>query len=276
MNSKAMSLKARIRNYARENHITAQVVLQNYMFERFLARLSISDFRDCFVIKGGILIATIVGLDTRSTMDLDTTIRGLPLIEEKILEAVDAVSRIALDDEVTFETVSIEPIRKDDQYGGFRVKINAIYDTIMTPLSIDVSTGDVITPAAVLYEMRGIFDEKLSIELWGYNIETILAEKMETILSRSIFNTRPRDYYDVYILATTQKYNKQLFEKALAATAEHRNSTESISDRTGILGRITDSVELQTMCDKYRRRFSYASHISYKAIINVMEEMLER
>ena len=200
MSSKAMSMKAKIRNYAKDNRIAAQVVLQNYMFERFMARLSRSEYRDKFVIKGGMLIAAIVGLDTRSTMDLDTTLKGMPLTEEKILDAVNTISIIDLGDDVSFETISIDPIRKDDIYGGYCVKINATCDTIVTPLSIDVSTGDVITPGAVLYEFGGIFDESVQISLWGYNIETVMAEKAETILSRGIFNTRPRDYYDAYIL----------------------------------------------------------------------------
>lgn len=224
MSSKAMSLKARIKNYAKGKHIAAQVVLQNYMFERFLARLSQSEYRDKFVIKGGMLIASIVGLDIRSTMDLDTTLRGLPLTEEKVLEAVENIIRIDLEDEVTFETVSINTIRKDDNYGGFCVRINAIFDTMLIPLSIDVSTGDIITPGAILYEFGGIFDENVQIRLWGYNIETVMAEKTETILSRGVLNTRPRDYYDVYVLGTTQKFDRQVFEDALSATAEHRGS----------------------------------------------------
>ena len=194
MSSKAMSLKGKIKNYAKSKSIAAQVVLQNYMFERFLARLSMSDYREKFVVKGGMLIAAIVGLDTRSTMDLDTTLRNLPLTEEKVMEAVENICKITLGDDVIFEVKSIAPIRKDDRYGGFCVRLDAIYDTIVTPLSIDVSTGDVITPEAVEYEFSGIFDEEIRIKMWGYNIESVMAEKVETILSRGIFNTRPRDF----------------------------------------------------------------------------------
>ena len=274
MSSKAMSLKAKIRNYAKDNRIAAQVVLQNYMFERFLARLSRSEYRDKFVIKGGMLIAAIVGLDTRSTMDLDTTLKGLPLTEEKILDAINTISIIDLGDDVSFETISIDPIRKDDIYGGYCVRINAIYDTIVTPLSIDVSTGDVITPGAVLYEFGGIFDESVQISLWGYNIETVIAEKVETILSRGIFNTRPRDYYDAYILSTTQEYDRQMFEEALSATAEHRGSAESIADRAGIIDRISESNDLQNMWKKYQQRFAYAGGIEYADIMKAMRELL--
>ena len=274
MSSKAMSLKAKIRNYAKDNRIAAQVVLQNYMFERFLARLSQSEYRDKFVIKGGMLIAAIVGLDTRSTMDLDTTLKGLPLTKEKILDAVNTISKIDLGDDVSFETISIDPIRKDDIYGGYCVRINAIYDTIVTPLSIDVSTGDVITPGAVLYEFGGIFDESVQICLWGYNIETVMAEKTETILSRGVFNTRPRDYYDAYILSTTQVYDRQLFEEALSATAKHRGSVESITDRAGIIDRISESSDLQNMWKKYQQRFAYADGIEYADIMKALRELM--
>ena len=169
MSSKAMSLKAKIRNYAKDNRIAAQVVLQNYMFERFLARLSRSEYRDKFVIKGGMLIAAIVGLDTRSTMDLDTTLNGLPLTEEKILDAVNTISKIDLGDDMYFEMISIDPIRKDDIYGGYCVRINAIYDTIVTPLSIDVSTGDVITPGLSYMSSAG-FSMRVCRSVFGDTI----------------------------------------------------------------------------------------------------------
>lgn len=275
MSSKAMSLKAKIKNYAKSSNIAAQVVLQNYMFERFLARMSESEYSDKFVIKGGMLIAAIVGLDTRSTMDLDTTLKNLPLTEEKVVEAVTNICSIDLGDDVNFETVSIAPIRKDDKYGGFCVRLNAVYDTIVTPLSIDVSTGDVITPSAVQYEFGGIFDDNVRIKLWGYNIETVMAEKVETALRRGIFNTRPRDYYDIYILGTTQKYDKKLFREALAATAVHRGSTENIADITAILAVMSSSDELQDMWSKYQKKFAYARDITYEQIMKVLEKLMQ-
>ena len=275
MSSKAMSLKAKIKNYAKSSNIAAQVVLQNYMFERFLARMSESEYSEKFVIKGGMLIAAIVGLDTRSTMDLDTTLKNLPLTEEKVVEAVTNICSIDLGDDVNFETVSIAPIRKDDKYGGFCVRLNAVYDTIVTPLSIDVSTGDVITPSAVQYEFGGIFDDNVRIKLWGYNIETVMAEKVETALRRGIFNTRPRDYYDIYILVNTQKYDKKLFREALAATAVHRGSTENIADITAILAVISSSDELQDMWSKYQKKFAYARDITYEQIMKVLEKLMQ-
>lgn len=274
MSSKAMSLKGRIKNYAKNNNIAAQVVLQNYMFERFLERLSMSEYSEKFVVKGGMLIAAIVGLDTRSTMDLDTTLRNLPLTEEQISLSLSSICKIDLNDDVSFVIKSIVPIRKDDIYGGYCVRMDAIYDTIVTPLSIDVSTGDIITPEAAQYEFRGIFDENVKIVLWGYNIETVMAEKVETILSRGVFTTRPRDFYDVYILATTQKYDKKVFKEALKATAIHRGSMEKISDVNGIIVQISSSTDLKNMWDKYQKKFAYAKGISFFDLMSSIEKLL--
>jgi predicted nucleotidyltransferase component of viral defense system len=274
MSSKAMSLKAKIKNYAKNNKIAAQVVLQNYMFEQFLARLSQSEYKNKFVIKGGMLIAAMVGLDTRATMDLDTTIRNMALREEKLRNAIESIGTIDLNDEMRFCLFSIEPIRKDDLYGGYRVRLNALYDSITTPLSIDVSTGDVITPGAITFEFSRMFDDGQTIELLAYNIETVLAEKVETILSRGVFNTRPRDFYDVYILVTTKRFSREIFIEALAATSEHRGSTEIISDKKSLLKRISDSSELQEMWIKYQKKFAYAQAIEYESIIVILGNLL--
>jgi len=274
MSSKAMSLKGRINCYAKQNNIAAQVVLQNYMFERFLERLSKSEYQEKFVIKGGILVAAIVGLDTRSTMDLDATLRNLPLTEDQITLALQSICGISLNDDVKFNVVSVMPIRKDDLYGGFRVRMDAVYDTIETPLSIDISAGDVMTPSAVPYEFSGIFDESVRIRLWGYNIETVMAEKVETILTRSIFSTRPRDYYDIYILSTTQKYDKALFQEALSATAEHRGSKAILSAPESVFDNISESRDLRQMWEKYQKKFSYAQDITYEAILKVLRGLL--
>ena len=274
MSAKAMSLKGKISNYAKQQNIAAQVVLQNYMFERFLERLSLSEYRDKFVIKGGMLIAAIVGLDTRSTMDLDTTLKGLPLNEDRIVSVIKSVCGIKTGDDVEFKYISIAPIRKDDIYGGFCVRIDAVYDTIVTPLSIDISTGDIITPAAVEYEFSGIFDDNVKIRLWGYNIETVLAEKIETILRRSVFNTRPRDYYDAYIIGTTQKYDDRIFKDALIATAEHRGSVGVLERADDILEQISESGDLKASWEKYQKKFSYARDIRYDTVIAVITNLI--
>ncbi len=273
--SKAMSLKAKIRNIAKQKNIPAQVILQNYMFERLLVRLSASEYKENFVLKGGILVAAIVGLDNRATMDMDTTLKNLPLTPEAIRSALENVCDIAFDDGVVFEIGTISPIREDDIYGGYRVMLNAKFDTLLTPLSIDVSTGDAITPHAVQYNFSEIFDDEKSYELWAYNIETVMAEKVETILRRSVFNTRPRDFYDAYILTTTQKFDYTIFADALSATARHRGTTEQIADVTSILHNIEESPELETMWDKYRRQFSYAKNITYEQIMDSIKTLLK-
>lgn len=275
MSSKSMSFKAKINNYAKVNHLPAQVVLQNVMFEKFLDRLSKSEYRDKFVIKGGILVSALVGLDTRATMDLDTTLRKLTLTEEKVREAVEKICVVDLSDDISFRINSVAPIRRDDVYGGFRVKIEALYEDIVTPLSIDVSTGDVITPEAVEYEIGGIMDDTVRIKVWGYNIETALAEKVETILSRDVLNTRPRDYYDVYILTKEQEYDPAIFKDALRATAEHRGTWERIENWKPILDRLVDNDDLRNLWEKYRREFYYARNITFEETIEAARKLLK-
>lgn len=271
--SKAMSLKAKIRNIAKQKNIPAQVILQNYMFERLLVRLSVSEYNEKFVLKGGMLVAAIVGLDNRATMDMDTTLKNLPLTPEAIRSALEDICTIKFDDGVAFEIGTISPIREDDIYGGYRVMLNAKFDTLLTPLSIDVSTGDAITPHAVQYNFSEIFDDEKSYELWAYNIETVMAEKVETILRRGVFNTRPRDFYDAYILTTTQKFDKTVFADALKATAKHRGTTQQIEDVPGILHNIEESLELKNMWNKYRKQFAYALDIEYSQIMAVLRTL---
>lgn len=272
--SKAMSLKAKIRNIAKQKNIPAQVILQNYMFERLLVRLSASEYKEKFVLKGGMLVAAIVDLDNRATMDLDTTLKNLPLTPDAIRSALEQVCTIPFDDGVVFEIGTITPIREDDIYGGYRVMLNARFDTLLTPMSIDVSTGDAITPHAVQYNFSEIFDDEKFYELWAYNIETVMAEKVETILRRGVFNTRPRDFYDAYILTTTQKFNKSVFAEALSATANHRGTTEQIADVPGILHNIEESPELRAMWEKYRKQFVYAQNITYEQIMNAVRALV--
>ena len=270
----AASLKARIRNLAKEKSIPAQIVLQNYMFERLLVRLSLSDYKDRFVLKGGMLVAAIVGLDNRATMDMDTTIRNLPLTPDSIHKALEMICDIHLNDNVNFELGTVSPIREDDIYGGFRVSLKARFDTIVVPLSIDVTAGDAVTPHPVQYEFTELFDGSKTFELWAYNIETILAEKIETLLRRGAFNTRPRDYYDAYILITTQQFDEETFLKALKATSIHRNTNEQIKDVNGILDSIENSREMNELWNKYQKQFHYAADIEFGQIIDAVRKVL--
>lgn len=269
----SMSLKAKFRNMAREKNISAQVILHNYMFERLLIRLAASDYKDKFVLKGGILVAAIVGLGNRATMDMDATLKKLPLAPETIRRALEAICAIEADDGVVFKIGTITPIRDDDIYGGYRVRLDAKIDSLLAPLSIDITVGDVITPCAVQYKFTEIFDEDKSYELWAYNLETVMAEKLETILRRNVFSSRPRDFYDVFILATTQIFDKAVFADALVATANHRGTAPQIADIAGILHSIEKSPELKNMWNKYRKQFAYASDIEYDQIMAVLKQL---
>lgn len=271
----AMSLRAKINNYAKEHGILAQVVLQNYMFECLLDRISRSKYVDNFVIKGGILVSSLVGLDVRSTMDMDTTLVHLSLTEEKIKEAVTEIIAVPSDDGVVFKFISVEHIRKDDVYGGFCLRLDAKYESIETPLSIDISTGDAITPGPMNYCYKRLFNSENVISLRSYPLETVLAEKFETIIARGILNTRPRDFYDMYILTKTQGYNAEILREAVFATAEHRG-TKSIME-SEIISRLTvieDSKDLQLQWSKYQKKFPYAKDITYQETVNAIKEVI--
>ena len=271
----AMSLKARMVQIAKKNHIAAQTVLQNFFFERFLERLSQSKYCDKFVLKGGVLIAALVGIGTRSTMDMDATLRNMPLNEKSVMDAVREICEIPMDDCVSFSDFAFEPIRKDDAYGGFRLKFNACFYTIKSPISIDISTGDVITPEPVEYYMPGFFDDSKSIRVWGYNVETVLAEKLETILSRGVASTRPRDYYDVYILQIKKRVNANRLKAARKATAEHRNSLQFIENADSTLAEIKEKDFLKEQWERYRKQYSYAKALEFETVVESVSQLLK-
>ena len=272
MSGKAMSLKAKIRNLAREKDMSAQVVLQNYMFERFLERLSKSAYRDKFILKGGILIAALVGIDNRATMDMDTTVKNYSINIESLTKAIKEICSITIEDDVSFSFFDIEAIRDDDAYGGYRVSIISEYDTITTPLQIDITTGDVITPKEILYLFKKIFEEGI-IGIWAYNIETVLAEKVETVLRRGELNTRPRDFYDVYILTKTQSINNTVFAQALRSTAAHRETNHIFNNISNRLSEIHNSETLRSRWIKYTKDYRYADGISYEDVINSLRTL---
>ena len=273
--SKAMQLKAKIKNLALKNHVPAQAILQNFMLERLLERISLSKYKDMVILKGGMLIASMVGISSRTTMDMDATLRGYPLTEKAIQEALSEICAIPLGDEVSLELDHITPIREDDDYGGFRVAIIAKYESINTPLKIDITTGDIITPDAIRYAFQSNFENK-KIEVWAYNIETILAEKVETILRRSLLNTRPRDYYDVYIIMKTQRraINTNLFRTALNATAQKRTSLAALRDQDIILQSIQTDTIMRQRWERYCKENYYANGIEFDDAIGVLKELV--
>lgn len=272
-----MQFKARIKNLALKNNISAQAVLQNYMLERLLERISLSNYKDLVILKGGMLIASLVGIDSRTTMDMDATLRGYPITEESIRKALTDICAIQIEDRVIFDFDHIVSIRGDDEYGGYRVGLIARYTSINTPLKIDITTGDVITPEPIRYAFHSNFENK-NIEVWAYNIETILAEKIETILRRSVFNTRPRDFYDVYIIMKTRQHavdNNTLF-LALQATSEKRMSLTALHDQDKILKTIKSDPTMRQRWDLYCKENFYAKGIGFDEVIAIIMEITNK
>lgn len=272
--SKAMQFKARIRNLALKNHISAQSVLQNLMLERLLKRISNSPYKDKFILKGGMLIASLVGIDSRTTMDMDATVLGFPLSDESLQSTLTEICAIPLEDDTTFTLDYITPIRDDDEYGGYRAAIVARYGSVNVSLKFDMTTGDVITPSAAQYEFPSSFEDK-TILIWAYNIETILAEKVETILRRGVLNTRLRDFYDVYIIAKRRKIDTKLFATALNATSRHRGSLAALEDKETIMAAIREDEIMIQRWRLYSEENYYARDIEFEEILSVLGELLK-
>ncbi len=195
----SMQLKAYVKNLAKKKGLSPQLILQNYLLERFLERISKSIFCDAIILKGGLLIASMVGIDSRATMDMDTTIKGYPLTMKSVESMIEKICAVSLHDGFSFHIKEIDNIHEHNDYEGYRVGLEAEFGTIRAPLKLDITTGDIITPCETTYGYQLMFEDR-SIPIKAYNLETILAEKIETIISRGDLNTRMRDYYDVYAL----------------------------------------------------------------------------
>lgn len=274
----AMQLKAIIKNLAKEKHISAQLVMQNFMLERLLERISVSEYQQNFILKGGFLIAAMVGLDTRATMDMDATIKGLPVNEQTVREMFEEICKIELEDEVTFSFRSIGEIREGDEYTGYRVSLSANYPPMAVPLKLDITTGDKITPKEIEYQFKLLLEDR-SISVLAYNLETIMAEKLETVISRGDQNTRPRDYYDIYILAKLQYSNieSNSLKAALNATAQKRGSSEVLKSYHKIMDTVRNSEIMQKQWKNYQKDFEYAMDIIFEdvcdAVVQIMDEI---
>lgn len=270
-----MQFKAFIKKKAAEKHISAQLVMQNYMLERLIERISLSKYKQNFIIKGGFLISAIVGLDTRTTMDLDTTIKGFNLTHESIRKIFEEICKIEIEDDVSFEVAGVSDIREGDEYPGIRVALKANYPPISVPLTVDVTTGDVITPREIEYTFPLLFDER-SISILAYTLETILAEKLETVLSRGITNTRPRDYYDIYTLYRLRgdTCNKKMLLLALERTTSKRGSSKILEDYPDIIAKIRTSEQLRNLWAKYQRTYEYAKGIAFDDTCDVIQQVM--
>lgn len=272
----AMQLKGIIKNMAAKTGIHANALLQNYMLERLLERISLSEYKRKLILKGGMLISAMVGIDSRTTMDMDATIKGINFTKEILVSVFEEISKIPVQDDVKFILKGIEEIREEAEYGGYRVSLEAIYESVVVPLKIDVSTGDIITPKEVIYCFDLLFENR-KIEILAYNLETVLAEKFETIISRSILNTRARDFYDVYILTTLQgkNINRNDFKNALASTAIKRSTIDKIDNALAVIEEIHKDKTLNNLWSAYVKKFSYAQEIVFGDTIKALLKLLE-
>ena len=260
---------------AAEKHISAQLVMQNYMLERLLERISLSPYRDNFILKGGFLISAIVGLDTRATMDLDTTIKGFTLTHDAIRQIFEEICEIHIEDNVSFTVYSVSDIRETDDYPGIRIGLKAHYPPICVPLTVDVTTGDIITPQEVEYTFSLLFDQR-TIHMMAYNLETILAEKLETVLSRNLANTRPRDYYDIHILYSLRfaECDPAILHRALTRTMEKRGSLMILKNSPEIIEEIHRSPALRNRWEKYSQEYEYARDISFDDTCRTLQAII--
>ena len=269
-------IKGRIKSVAKQNNADARTLMRIYMMERFLERLAQSEYRDNFIIKGGILVTAMIGVAHRSTMDIDTSMKNLNLSAEDALRVVNQVKDIDLDDGVSFDVKDVSNIIDEMEYPGIRVTMNANVGRLITPLKIDISTGDVITPRAIEFNYDLLLEDR-SISLWSYNLETILAEKLQTVLARGILNTRMRDFYDIRMLLDTyeDKVNKAVLKDAFAATCKKRGTDHLQEQAEEIIKIIEADEQLQVLWRAYQKKYSYAAEIDYVSVISGVRKLMD-
>lgn len=269
-------LKGAIRNFAAKNHLRALDVQHMFMFERILERLAVSPYAQNFILKGGLLISSMIGVGARTTMDMDTTVRGIQLEEEEIVKIFKEILAIDIEDGITFEYQRIEPIREEDAYNNFRIHIAAKYGKINSPMKVDITTGDKITPAAVQYDYPFIFEDK-TVPIMAYTIETVLAEKYETIIRRNIGNTRARDFYDLHVLyhERKDKVRPDILKMAIEHTAVKRGSMDMLKDWKDIMRDMREETALYSLWRNYAAENSYAEGLEFHVLLDTVEEIAE-
>ena len=265
------SIKGKIRSLAEKKNLKSQEVLQIYFFERFLERLSKSNYKNNFVIKGGFLISSLIGIENRTTMDMDTTIKGIPLKEEKIKEIVEEIININVDDGIRFEIKDISYIREEDEYENFRISLIANVGKTKNPMKLDLTTGDAITPREIEYTYPCIFI-KDAIKIMAYPVETIVAEKYETIIRRNITTTRMRDFYDLYTLYKLKKdeIKYEILKEAIERTSKKRGSQEIMKDSEEIIEDIKNDSYLRSLWDVYLSENKYIGDLTFDKVVDVV------
>ena len=267
----AKQLKDLIRNLSKKKSADAQILMRNYMMELFLERISLSKYRDKFILKGGMLVAAMVGLDARSTMDLDATVKGINVNVNDVADLIAGIVSVPIDDGVTFRVNKVSEIMDEAEYLGIRVSMTTVFDGVVTPLKIDISTGDAITQREVRYSFKLMLEDR-SIDIWAYNLETVLAEKLETIITRATTNTRMRDFYDIYILEQLHgnTLNAQILHDALLATARKRETEGHLAEAKEVFAEVEGSPVMQQLWTAYRKKFSYAADLEWNIVMKAV------
>ncbi|MEE1274356.1 MAG: nucleotidyl transferase AbiEii/AbiGii toxin family protein [Olegusella sp.] len=271
----AMQLKAKVNNRAKAVGISPAHAMQAYVLDCLVVRLSRSRYCDSVIVKGGVLIGSLIGVDKRTTMDLDTTVRGLELSHESARAMFDEVCALESDDDFSFTLVRTEDIRETDDYPGIRVHLRADFPPLSMPVSVDVTTGDRIVPSAVTHTFKLTFDDDF-VDVLSYPTATVLAEKLETVLSRGVTNTRPRDFYDIHMLWRLRRDDFTLEElaDALKATAEKRRSVSLIATWRETIAAIESDKSMLRQWEAYARRFSYVGVLSLGETCQTIAEIM--
>ena len=265
-------LKDLIRNLSKEVGIEAHVLIRKYMMERFLERVSSSKYNGSFILKGGMLVAAFVGVEARATMDIDTTIKGIPVTIIDMERTITEISNIDLDDNVKFRIKKVSEIMDEAEYSGIRFSMDAVLDGAVIPLKIDISTGDVITPREIAYSYKLMFEDR-TIPIMTYPIETVLAEKLETVISRSITNTRMRDFYDIHILLKSQNINADILALALERTAKKRGKFSLLENAESVLKIVKSDEDMKRLWNIYQKKFKYAGEYTWNEVIHSVREL---
>lgn len=270
------SLKAKISNLSTETNIPNKYLIQSFMFEALLRRISISNYKEKFIIKGGLLLSSIFGVNLRSTMDLDTTIKGMPLDKDTIRRVINEIISIKIDDGIKLHIENIKDIREEELYSGFNVNLNGEFDGLKTNLMIDITTGDVITYKEVEFKYNTLFDDE-TINIMTYNYETIIAEKFESVISRDIDNTRMKDYYDLYMFVSLKwnSIDKITLKEAIYNTSKNRNTLDYMNSINSYIDLISDDSRLRSLWNNYRKTYEYAKEISYDDTIKAIKVISE-
>ena len=265
-------LKDLIRNLSKEVGIEAHVLIRKYMMERFLERVSSSKYNGSFILKGGMLVAAFVGVEARATMDIDTTIKGIPVTIVDMERTITEISNIDLGDNVKFRIKKVLEIMDEAEYSGIRFSMDAVLDGAVIPLKIDISTGDEITPREIAYSYKLMFEDR-TIPIMTYPIETVLAEKLETVISRSITNTRMRDFYDIHILLKSQNINADILALALERTAKKRGNFSLLENAESVLKIVKSDEDMKRLWNIYQKKFKYASEYTWDEVIHSVIEL---